>query len=251
VSDRPLQRLLVVEDDRDIVNLVTLVLGEVAGYTVQACSSAREAVEVAGSFAPDLILLDVMMPGTDGIATLGKLRRLPATRETPFVFMTAMATPGDLARYEALGCLGVIPKPFDPTTLAQRLESFWGRTARKPLKSGRFDFEALRREYVGELPGRIAAMEAAAEAIATGGWDRETVEALYRETHRLTGSSGLYRMSQLSRTAATLEETVKVLLTSPTWPPTSSPVELTALVKAVDRTAHSEARLAPPTSRET
>jgi CheY-like chemotaxis protein len=250
LSDRPLKRLLVVEDDRDIVNLVSLVLGDVGGYVVRACSSAKEAVDVADTFRPDLILLDVMMPGADGIAALRSLRALPATRETPFVFMTAMAEPGDLAKYEGLGCLGVIPKPFDPTTLAGTLESLWGRTGTEPRKPGRIDFEELRRAYVGELPSRIGAMQAAADSIASRGWDRETVEALYRETHRLAGSSGLYRMSKLSRTAATLEEIVKLLLSSPTWPPASSPVELTTLVKAVDRTARTEARLVQPTLRE-
>ena len=250
MSDRPLKRLLVVEDDRDIVNLVSLVLGDVGGYTIKACRSAREAVEAAPSFRPDLILLDVMMPGEDGVAALTRLRRLDATRETPCVFMTAMARPADLARYEGLGCLGVIPKPFDPRTLAPTLESLWGRHAEPPRKSGRVDFEELRRAYVEELPGRIGAMQAAAEAIATRGWDRDAVESLYRETHRLAGSSGLYRMARLSRTASTLEEIVKDLLSSPTWPPARSPVELATLVKAVGHTARSEARLTQPAPRE-
>ncbi len=248
--DRPLKRLLVVEDDRDIVNLVSLVLGDVGGYVVKACASAKEAVEAASSFRPDLILLDVMMPGADGLAALESLRGLPATRETPFVFMTAMAEPGDLARYDALGCLGVIAKPFDPLTLAETLESLWGRNEEAGRKPERNEFEELRRAYVGELPSRIGAMQAAAEAIAARGWDREAVESLYRETHRLAGSSGLYKMSQLSRTAAILEEIVKLLLSSPTWPPETSPVELTTLVKAVGRTARTEARLTQSPLRE-
>jgi len=248
--DRPLKRLLVVEDDRDIVNLVSLVLGDVGGYVVKACASAKEALEAAPGFRPDLILLDVMMPGADGVSALKSFRRLQDTRETPVVFMTAMAEPGDLARYDALGCLGVIPKPFDPSKLAGTLEALWGRRAEARRKPFRNEFEELRRAYVVELPSRIGAMQAAAAALALRGWDRETVESLYHETHRLAGSSGLYRMSQLSRTAAILEEIVKLLLASPTWPPASSPVELTTLVKAVGRTARSEARLTHPPLRE-
>lgn len=250
LPDRPLKRLLVVEDDRDIVNLVSLVLGDVGGYAVKACASAKEAVEAARSFRPDLILLDVMMPGADGLSTLKSLRLLEATRETPFVFMTAMAEPGDLARYDSLGCLGVIPKPFDPLTLADTLEALWGRHAEGRPKPFRNEFEELRRAYVGELPSRIGAMQAAAESIAARGWDRETVESLYREIHRLAGSSGLYRMSKLSRSAAILEDIVKLLLSGPTWPPASSPVELTTLVKAVGRTARTEARLTHTSPRE-
>ena len=248
--DRPLKRLLLVEDDRDVRNLVSLALGNVGGYVVKTCASAREALEAVRSFQPDLILLDFMMPGEDGLSALKSLRRLEATRETPVVFMTAMAEPGDRARYDALGCLGVIPKPFDPMKLADTLEAFWGRQAEARQKPGRNEFDELRRAYVSELPSRIGAMQAAAEALALGGWDRETVESLYQETHRLAGSSGLYRMSQLSRTAAILEEIVKLLLSSPTWPPASSPLELTTLVKAVGRTARTEARLIQSAPRE-
>jgi len=250
VPDRPLKRLLLVEDDRDIANLVSLALGDVAGYVVKACTSAREALETAPPFRPDLILLDVMMPGADGVSALKSLRLLEATRETPVVFMTAMAEPADLARYDALGCLGVIPKPFDPMKLADTLEALWGRHAAARRKPGPSEFDELRQAYVSELPSRIGAMQAAADALASGGWERNTVESLYRETHRLAGSSGLYRMSQLSRTAAILEDIVKLLLTSPIWPPVSSPVELTTLVKAVGRTARTEARLVQSAPRE-
>ena len=165
--------------------------------------------------------------------------------------MTAMAEPGDLARYDALGCLGVIPKPFNPLTLADTIEAFWGGRAEGRRKPSQDEFEELRQAYVDELPSRIGAMQAGAEVLASRGWDRETVESLYLETHRLAGSAGLYRMSQLSRTAAILEDIVKLLLSSPTWPPASSPVELTTLVKAVGRTARRDARLSHPPLRET
>jgi CheY-like chemotaxis protein len=250
IAERPLERILLVEDDRDIGNLVSVVLGEVGGYTIKACTSAEQALEAAPSFRPDLLLLDVMMPGADGVSALKGLRGIDATRDTPVVFMTAMAQAEDRARYDALGCLGLIAKPFDPLTLAHTLEALWGRHVEERPRPFANEFEALRRAYVGELPGRIEAMQAAAEALAVRGWDRPTVESLYRETHRLTGSSGLYRMSQLSRTAAILEEIVKLLLSGPTWPPASSPMELTTLVKAVGRTARTEARLTGPALRE-
>jgi two-component system, OmpR family, response regulator len=249
LTDRPLTRLLVVEDDPDIANLVSLALGDVGGYVVKSCFSASEALDAVGPFQPDLILLDVMMPGADGVAALKSLRLLPATRETPVVFMTAMAEPDDLVRYDALGCLGVIPKPFDPMKLAGRLEALWGCQAAERRGPCRNELEELRLAYVRELPGRIRAMQGAAAALASGGWDRETVEALYHETHRLAGSSGLYRMAKLSHTAGILEEILKLLLSGPSWPPSSAPSELTTLVKAVARTARTESRPASPASR--
>ena len=251
VPDQPLTRVLVVEDDPDTANLVAMALGHAGGYVVKACGSAREGLAAARSFRPDLILLDVMMPGMDGIAALKSLRRRKATRETPVVFMTAMAEPDKLLGHDALGCLGVIPKPFDPLSLADTLQALMGRHAeearRKPFQD---EFEELRRAYVVELPGRIEVLQAAAAALALRGWDRETVESLHHETHRLAGSSGLYRMSRLSRTAAILEEIVKLLLSSPTWPPASSPVELTTLVKAVGHSARTDARLTQTPLRE-
>jgi two-component system OmpR family response regulator len=253
VPDRPpatLKRLLLVEDDPDIRNLVSLALGDVAGYTIKACTSASQALDAAPSFRPDLILLDVMMPGADGLAALKGLRRLDATRDTPVVFMTAMAQSDDLARYRKLGCLGVIAKPFDPMALAGTLEALWGGQAAPTTRSYPDEFDQLRRQYLGELPSRIGAMKAAAEALASRGWDKDLVQSLYQETHRLAGSSGLYRMSKLCRTASVLEDIVKLLLSSPTWPPASSPAELTTLVKAVGRTARTEARLVQPAPRD-
>ena len=234
------------EDDPDTANLVSLALGDVAGYVVKSCASAREGVAAADAFRPDLILLDVMMPGADGVSALKSLRRLPATRKTPVVFMTAMASPEALNRH---GCLGVIPKPFDPLKLAETLEALWGNDGSARRQPAETEFDGLRRVSVAELPDRLAALQDATRRLAEDGWDRATVETLYRDTHRLAGSAGLYRMAALSRVAATLEEILKALLGGQTWPPASSPAALITLVKAVARTARLEARMAPRAPR--
>src|SRR5207247_540131 len=81
--------------------------------------------------------------------------------------------PQEIAQYNALGCLGVLAKPFDPATLPEKLESLWGGRWEAPTAAARAsEFEALRRVYVAELPDRIAAMQAAAGRLAAGGWDR-------------------------------------------------------------------------------
>ena len=72
-----LKRMLFVEDDPDIQTVARISLEAVGGFTVMACSSGAEALERVAAFAPDLILLDVMMPGMDGLETLQALRRLP------------------------------------------------------------------------------------------------------------------------------------------------------------------------------
>jgi CheY-like chemotaxis protein len=244
VRHRPLKRILLVDDDPDLLDVASLALGDLGGYTVHSCTSATEAIAQAPPFGPDLIVLDVMMPGTDGFAVLHALRQIEATARTPVVFMTALAQHGDdLAEYDAVG---IIPKPFDPSSLPEMLEALWEDHLARLAESHRRQFEALRLAYVGQLADKIEAMQAAAETLAAGGWDRPTLEALHLLVHRMAGSCGLYRLNELSRRASALEEIVKRLLSAPSWPPAGSPADLTTLVKAVSRTARAEAGTAPP-----
>jgi CheY-like chemotaxis protein len=124
---RPLRRILLVEDDPDIQSIVVLALESLGGFQVGVCGSAREALESAPSWAPDLILLDVMMPGCDGLATLSALRQTPSTAGVPVIFVTAKVQPHELARYREMGSLGVIPKPFEPETLPETIRELWSR----------------------------------------------------------------------------------------------------------------------------
>ena len=124
---RPLERILVVEDDPDIQTVIELCLRRFGGYTVHVCGSPREAVGAAESFGPDLILLDVMMPGMDGLETLETLRQTETTARIPVIFMTAKVRPHEIARYTELGALGVVAKPFEPDGLAARVRSLWER----------------------------------------------------------------------------------------------------------------------------
>lgn len=122
---RTLERILYVEDEPDIREVAAIALEAVGGYTLRVCHSGGEALAVAEAFAPDLLLLDVMMPGMDGPTTLSELRKIPALADTPAVFMTAKVQPSEVAEYRAMGALGVVPKPFDPMTLAETLRSIW------------------------------------------------------------------------------------------------------------------------------
>ena len=120
-----LRRILLVEDDPDVQVVVTMALESIGGFSVLACSSGAEALARFGEFTPDLVLLDVMMPGLDGPATLESLRRLPAASETPVVFMTARVQGHEVTRYRELGAADVIAKPFDPMTLSDTVQSIW------------------------------------------------------------------------------------------------------------------------------
>ena len=118
--------VLLIDDEPDIREVVELSLGSVAGWEVLTASSGADGVALASAQRPDVILLDVMMPGLDGPATLDVLRGRDETRAIPVLFMTAKAQAGELTRYASLGVAGVIPKPFDPMTLSDRVAAVLG-----------------------------------------------------------------------------------------------------------------------------
>ena len=120
-----LRRILFVEDDSDIQVVATLALESLGGFSVATCGSGEEALSRFSELTPDLVLLDVMMPGMDGPATLEALRRLPGAASVPVVFMTARVQPHEMARYRQLGAVEVISKPFNPMTLADTVKTIW------------------------------------------------------------------------------------------------------------------------------
>jgi len=127
VVGRSLKRILLVEDDPDIQTITSMALGSFGGFTVHVCGSAAEAIQAAAEFRPDLILLDVMMPGMDGVDTLRALREIPETVSTPVIFLTARVQPADVAKYKELDSLAVIRKPFEPTALVETIHEIWTR----------------------------------------------------------------------------------------------------------------------------
>jgi len=130
MADRPLRRILYVEDEADIRAVARIALEAVGGFEVLECVSGREALAAAPAFAPDLILLDVMMRGLDGPSTLAALRALPELKETPVVFISAKVQAHEVARYRQLGAVDVIAKPFDPMTLAATVRGIWAARCR-------------------------------------------------------------------------------------------------------------------------
>jgi two-component system OmpR family response regulator len=116
-----LKKVLLVDDEPDILRLAQLALTTLDGLTTCLARSGPEALELAVAEHPDLVLLDVMMPGMDGLATLARLRDHPATAAIPVVLLTARVQEHEVAGYLERGAAGVIRKPFDPTTLGGQI----------------------------------------------------------------------------------------------------------------------------------
>ncbi|MBF0369685.1 MAG: response regulator [Magnetococcales bacterium] len=124
---KSLERILYAEDEPDIQEVAGLALEAVGGFTLKICDNGQIAVDAVGDFQPDLLLLDVMMPTMDGPSALKAIRSLPGYENLPAIFMTAKVQPNEVGEYKAMGALDVIPKPFDPMTLADTVREIWER----------------------------------------------------------------------------------------------------------------------------
>ena len=120
-----LQRIMHVEDDHSIQQVAKIALEAVGGFTVHTCSSGQQALTDYEAFAPQLILLDVMMPGMDGPTTLQHLRQQFDLSTVPAIFMTAKVQSSEVESYKALGAADVVVKPFDPMTLSDQIRQIW------------------------------------------------------------------------------------------------------------------------------
>lgn len=110
-------KVLVVDDEDDIRRIAILSLAGVGGMKVAQASGGTKGIRLAREARPDVILLDMMMPGMDGLATFRALSGAPETSGIPIVVLTAGAMTGEMESLKVLGARGFLIKPFDPMTL--------------------------------------------------------------------------------------------------------------------------------------
>jgi CheY-like chemotaxis protein len=120
-------KILVIDDEEDVRYIVRMSIGRTAGMQVLEAEQGQEGIELAKQERPDLILLDLMMPGVDGTAVFHALREAPETAAIPVIFLTAAAMNSEIERLEKLGAKGVIRKPFDPLQLEERIREILAR----------------------------------------------------------------------------------------------------------------------------
>lgn len=120
-----LKRILYAEDEPDIQAVAKIALETVGGFELKICNNGEEALANAVSYAPDLLLFDVMMPGMDGPAAFKAIKELPELADTPAIFMTAKVQPTEVQEYKDMGAIDVIAKPFDPMALADHIKTIW------------------------------------------------------------------------------------------------------------------------------
>jgi CheY-like chemotaxis protein len=120
------KHILLIDDEEDIREVVALSLETVAGWRVTSAGSGKQGMELARKASPDAVLLDVMMPGQDGPATLRLLQSDTITATIPVIFLTAKVQSLERERLRDAGAAGFLSKPFNPMTLATEISEILG-----------------------------------------------------------------------------------------------------------------------------
>ncbi len=120
------RRILVVDDDDDVRTLAAMSLARVGGHEVRTANSGQACLDELAVWSPDVVVLDVMMPGMDGPTTLEHIRDRRDTEHLPVVFLTASVVEPDLERLRLATVSGILAKPFNPMELPADLARVLG-----------------------------------------------------------------------------------------------------------------------------
>ena len=115
--------ILVVEDNENNMYLIAFILRN-NGYEVIEAGSGEEGVELVKKEKPDLIIMDIQLPGIDGLEATKRIRESVANHEIPIIALTSYAMVGDREKALAAGCTGYIEKPIDPETFMEEIEKY-------------------------------------------------------------------------------------------------------------------------------
>ncbi|WP_299452240.1 response regulator transcription factor [uncultured Microscilla sp.] len=138
MEDTPVYKVLVVDDEPDIVELLQYNL-EKAGYEVKTANNGKEAIKVAKTFLPHLILMDIMMPKMDGVEAGRQLREIPEIADTYIIYLTARVEEySELAAFD-VGADDYITKPIRPRALLSRIAALFRREQKKHQKNEKKD----------------------------------------------------------------------------------------------------------------
>jgi CheY-like chemotaxis protein len=123
-------KILVAEDEADIRELVAFSLENIGGFQVVKARNGAEAVQVARTEIPDLILMDVRMPRMTGVEACAKLKTIPETKDIPIVFLSAMGQEQEIQQGMDVGATEYVLKPFAPDVLMAKVREILGRAGK-------------------------------------------------------------------------------------------------------------------------
>lgn len=222
-------RVLLVDDQPENLDVLVGVM-EPEGYSIQVGLSGRVALDLARRVVPDLILLDVMMPGMDGFETCRRLKEDPETRDIPVIFLTAKTETEDLVKGFELGAVDYVTKPFNATELLVRVNTHLAlRKTQQELVQRLEEIDRMKREHEAflrhELRNRIAPLMGYSDMLMQVG-DEEISDRCRRWASIISRESD--NMSSLIDALKDMQD-----LEAGRFDLREQPVELVAIIKQV------------------
>jgi CheY-like chemotaxis protein len=217
MSTRDLQSVLYVDDDADICSVVQATLRLVPGLQVETADSGERAIDLAHELRPDLVLMDVMMPGLDGPSTLKRMRESVLLRDIPVAFMTAKVLPAEISQFLQMGAIGVIVKPFDPLRLYGELFALWdkegtrrqGFIAYSGQSNAQAQVDSLTISFLQRAWADVINLARMVERAQNG--DRSVFNEIERVSHSLHGAGAMFGFPKLSEVGGTMARLVEGL----------------------------------------
>jgi two-component system, OmpR family, response regulator len=211
---RDFQSILYVDDDPDICSVVQATLRLVPGLNVYTAHSGERAIDLACALRPDLVLMDVMMPGLDGPSTFRRMRESPLLAVIPIAFMTAKVLPEEIAQLLRLGAMGVIVKPFDPLKLYGELFSLWnnGGTERQNAIEGgapaevHAQVDSLTTSFLQRAWADVINLAKMLERAQAG--DRSVLPEIERICHSIYGAGAMFGFPKVSEVAGAMTRVI-------------------------------------------
>ncbi len=218
---RKCRTVVYVDDDPDICIVVQTTLCLLAGMDVHTACSGEMAIGLAYEKRPDLIVLDVMMPGLDGPATYRRIRESPLIADTPIVFMTAKVMPAEVAHFLGLGAIGVIGKPFDPLRIGDELHDLWNKARTMPGFADRrggqaavlVHVDALANSFLERTRGDVDRLRYLVKGVRAE--SRNELTEIERIAHSIHGAGAMFGFPDVSTLGDAIERLAEALLMGP------------------------------------
>jgi two-component system, OmpR family, response regulator len=214
---RAFQSVLFVDDDPDICSVVQATLGLVSGLNVQTADSGERAIDLAYEGRPELVLMDVMMPGLDGPSTFKRMRESALLTDIPVIFMTAKVLPVEVSQFLQLGAIGVIVKPFDPLKLYDDMLGLWSNrgsaTPNSPVCGGQTSSSAQMNSLTVNFLRRASADVISLSKMigfAERG-DRSVFKAIEHVSHSIHGTGAMFGFPKISEVGGTMARMAELL----------------------------------------
>jgi len=211
MATRKIRSVLFVDDDPDVCEVVQATLCLIAGLQVYTAGSGEQAIDLAYELRPDLVLMDVVMPGLDGPSTLERMRERAPISEIPVIFLSAKMHPATAAHFLELGAIGVIGKPFDPLKLCDEVLSLWKHAGAtrgvKRTHAAHSQVQAkvssLTASFLQRTRDDVVRLRSIVESAGHG--NQSLLKEVHRVAHSIRGAGTMFGFPEVSAAAEKIE----------------------------------------------